>query len=47
MSQDELSAALYPCAPHPSGAVEIRTNVLVEAPNRPDAGVRYYVAVEP
>jgi hypothetical protein len=47
LSELELHAALAPFRPHPAGAVEIRKRVLVGTPQRPDAGVRYYLAVQP
>ncbi|WBC16697.1 hypothetical protein O7600_07610 [Micromonospora sp. WMMA1998] len=47
LTESELHAALMPFAPHPAGAVEVRKRVLMETPQRPDAGVLYYFAVQP
>jgi hypothetical protein len=38
---------LAPFAAHPAGVAEIRKRIRVGRPNRPDAGVAYYLAVEP
>jgi uncharacterized protein DUF87 len=42
-----LARWLDPFVPHPAGIVEIRKRVRAARPNRPDAGVRYYLAVQP
>ncbi len=47
LSAQELLAALQPFPVHPQGAVEVRKRVLLDRPNRPDAGVQWYFAVEP
>ncbi|MEV4823239.1 hypothetical protein [Micromonospora sp. NPDC049274] len=47
LTETGLRAALLPFPPHPAGAVEVRKRVLVERPQRPDAGVLYYFAVQP
>lgn len=38
---------LAPFAAHPAGVAEIRKRIRAGRPNRPDAGVAYYLAVEP
>lgn len=42
-----LAGWLQPFMPHPAGLVELRKRIRAAAPNRPDAGVRYYLAVQP
>ncbi|WP_345437094.1 helicase HerA domain-containing protein [Actinoallomurus vinaceus] len=43
----EMNTWLAPFRPAPDGVAEIRKRIRVGVPNRPDAGVEYYVAVEP
>ncbi|MFF7144295.1 hypothetical protein [Streptomyces sp. SID2888] len=43
----ELATWLKPFVPHPAGLADIRKRIRVGRPNRPDAGVRYYLAVQP
>ncbi|MGH2706956.1 MAG: toll/interleukin-1 receptor domain-containing protein, partial [Actinomycetota bacterium] len=43
----ELAAALRPFTPHERGMIEIRKRCLLGRPNRPDAGVRLYLAIRP
>jgi len=45
--RDELAATLSPFAPIGRGMVEIRKRCLIGHPNRPDARVRMYLAVQP
>lgn len=48
LTEDEaVGARLDPFAPHPDGLLEIRKRLRSALPNRPDAGVRYYLAVQP
>ena len=44
---DEVARWLTPFSPHQAGLVDIRKRFRVDTPNRPDAGVRYYLAVQP
>lgn len=44
---DEVAAWLTPFQPHPDGLADIRKRIRAAAPNRPDAGVAWYLAVEP
>jgi hypothetical protein len=43
----EVARWLEPFRAHSSGLVELRKRFRVGTPNRPDAGVRYYLAVQP
>jgi hypothetical protein len=43
----QIAAVLRPFRPHPGGMVEIRKQVQVAEPLRPDAGVRFYATVPP
>jgi hypothetical protein len=43
----EVAQLLHPFTPEPSGLAEIRKRIRAAPPNRPDAGVRYYTAVQP
>ncbi len=45
--EDEVARWLTPFTAHPAGLVDIRKRFRVGTPNRPDAGVRYYLAVQP
>jgi uncharacterized protein DUF87 len=44
---DEVGRWLAPFQPHPYGLADIRKRIRAAAPNRPDAGVAWYLAVEP
>jgi len=43
----EVHRLLQPFVPHPAGSVELRKRHLIGAPQRPDARVLYYFAVQP
>ncbi|MEE4546254.1 DUF87 domain-containing protein [Streptomyces sp. V4-01] len=43
----ELGAWLDPFDPHPAGLADIRKRIRLGRPNRPDAGVDHYLAVQP
>jgi hypothetical protein len=43
----EVAQLLNPFTPAPRGLAEIRKRIRAAPPNRPDAGVRYYTAVQP
>jgi hypothetical protein len=43
----EVGRMLNPFQPHPQGLADIRKRIRAAAPNRPDAGVAWYLAVEP
>jgi hypothetical protein len=45
--QNELMALLQPFTADPAGCIELRKRHLIGVPQRPDAGVRYYFAVQP
>lgn len=42
-----VASLLRPFEPHPEGLVDIRKRIRLGTPARPDAGVAYYLAVEP
>jgi hypothetical protein len=43
----EVRNWLVPFTPDPAGLVDVRKRLRTATPNRPDAGVRYYLAVQP
>jgi hypothetical protein len=46
-SADEVAETLRPWQPAPAGLIEVRKRIATAEPNRPDAGVAYYLAVLP
>ena len=47
LTAEEVRHHLAPFRPAPTGLVEIRKRIHAATPQRPDAGVEYYLAVEP
>lgn len=47
LDDQNLSVVLRPFDAHPDGMVAVRKRCLTGMPNRPDAGVSYYFAVQP
>lgn len=47
LTRDDLLHALSPFDIHDAGSAEIRKRIITATPQRPDAGVHYYLAIQP